>query len=111
MVMAVLGRPPERAALRGALREEGEQELADAARLVGAVREVAMVAGRDAEHAHEVQRDARDERAGGDAAPDREEARRVDERERQVLGIDDVLVVLVGVLVVRVVLGQVRVLR
>ena len=58
VVLAVLGRPPEHALLRRALGEAGEHELAGAAGLEGAVREVAVVAGADAEHAQPVEGDA-----------------------------------------------------
>ena len=64
MVPAVLGGPPEHAALGRALGEAGEHELAGAAGLEGAVREVAVVAGADAEHAQQVERDAAGPRPG-----------------------------------------------
>ena len=51
MMVAVLGRPPQHALLHGALREEGEDELEDAAGRIGAVREVAVIAGADREDA------------------------------------------------------------
>ena len=47
VVVAVVGRPPQNALLRGALRHHGENELKDAARLIGAMREVAVIAGPD----------------------------------------------------------------
>src|SRR5436309_776521 len=55
MVLTVFGRPPKNALLRGALRQDRENQLEDAARLEGSVREVAMIAGADGEDAQNVE--------------------------------------------------------
>ena len=70
----VLGRPPQHAALGRGLGQEGEQELSDAAGLVGAMREVAVIPGPDPEHPQHVQRAAEDQRRRRDPGPDRGEA-------------------------------------
>src|SRR5436305_797996 len=58
VMVAVLGRPPQRAALQRGLRHEREHELEHARSRVRAVREITVVAGRDREHAQEVEADA-----------------------------------------------------
>ena len=74
MVMAVLGGPPDDALLRGGLGQERKDELKRSARRIGAVREIAMIAGADGEDAQPIERDAKDQRLQGDAGPDRREA-------------------------------------
>ena len=58
--------------MQGTRAETRQQELANARRLEGAMREVAMIAGRDAEHPHEVKCAAQRQ---GDAVHAREEYR------------------------------------
>ena len=74
MVMPVFGGPPDDALLRGGLGQEGEDELKRPARRIGAVREIAMIAGADGEDAQPIERDANGQRLPGDAGPDRREA-------------------------------------
>src|SRR5688572_22051215 len=57
---AVLRRPPEGALLRRQRAEQRQQELDRPRRPVRAVREVAVIAGGDAEHAHVIE-DRREE--------------------------------------------------
>ena len=95
VVMAVLGRPPQHALLRGGLRDPGQHELEDAARLVAAMRKVAMIATRHAEHAEPVEADAQQGGLPGHAAPDRAETGEMGTDERNHMRIHDV-VVLVG---------------
>ena len=79
--MAVLGGPPQDAALRTALREEGEDELEHPAGRKGAVREIAVIPRRDGEHAQPVQPDAQRDRRPGDAGPDRGKTAQMHEQE------------------------------
>src|ERR1700689_2242103 len=65
MVMAVLRCPPKNAFLGAALREECEGELKYSAGGVGAVREVAVVSGRDREEPHPIERHANYDRLPG----------------------------------------------
>ena len=80
VVVAVMRRPPQRAALHGRRAEHREQELRRARGAEGAVGEVTMVEGRDGEHAEPEQpdggRDGHDARAG----PDDAEAADVDQQ-------------------------------
>jgi len=55
VVVPVMGGPPERAPLGRCIPQEGEKELPEPAGLVGPVGEVAVVKGRDAEHADYVE--------------------------------------------------------
>src|SRR3546814_1322482 len=66
VVVAMLGRPPQGAGLQRGLRDPRQHKLEHATGLVGLVREVAVIAGGDAEDAHEVQRHAQCERAPAD---------------------------------------------
>src|SRR5439155_21327519 len=54
VVLAVVSRPPERSLLHGAASQTGEHKLKPPARFIRAMREVAMVAGGESEHAYEV---------------------------------------------------------
>src|SRR6266849_996499 len=74
----MMSRPPERAFLQGAAPQTCQAELKDPARLVGLVREVAMVTTRHAKHADEVQERAQDDVHRMDARAKDGEASRVD---------------------------------
>jgi hypothetical protein len=56
VVVAMMGRPPDRAALHRRGAQQAEDELTDARGLEGAVRKVAMIETGDGEHAHHVER-------------------------------------------------------
>src|SRR5262245_41942592 len=91
-MMAMLGRPPQYALLRGALREQCEHELERAAGRVGAMREVAMVAGADRKDAQPIEPDAEHDRLPGDAGPDRGNAGKMHHHEWDGGRIDDIVV-------------------
>src|SRR5260370_42490960 len=95
MVMPVLGGPPQDTALGRALRQRGEHELGDAARCVGAVRKVSMVAGPDGEDPQPVKRDADRNCLPCDPAPDGADAGQMHEYERYGGWIDDVVMLAV----------------
>ena len=90
MVLTVFRRPPEDAFLRRALGKRRQNELERAAGLVGAVREVAMVAGADGENAQPVKPDADGGGLPSDPGPDRAEAGEMHQHERNGGRIDDV---------------------
>ena len=92
VVPAVLAGPPQHAALGRALRQAGEDELERSAGLVGAMREVAVIARRDAEHAEEIERDAEGQRLNRHAGPERGEAGQVRRHEQYRRGMDHVVV-------------------
>src|SRR5205823_4297755 len=54
MVLAVVSGPPKRSLLHSAASQTGQHKLKPSARLIGAMREVAVVAGCYSEHAREV---------------------------------------------------------
>ena len=62
-------------------RQEREDELKRPAGRIGAVREIAMIAGADGEDAQPIERDADRERLPGHAGPDRREAGEMDQDE------------------------------
>lgn len=68
MVLAMVRCPPQWAFLQSATAEAGDEELHHAAGFVGAMSEVAVIAGRNAEHAGEVEDSA--ENKGGDIDAD-----------------------------------------
>ena len=81
VMMAVMGRPPERALLRRAAAEEGEEELERAAGLVAAMGKITVKRAGDAELADEEHERAE---AGGlhvDPGPDHREAHEVHDNE------------------------------
>src|SRR5262245_32145903 len=92
VMMAVLGGPPQHALLRGALRQQGENELEGAAGREGAMREVAMIAGTDGEDAQPIEHKANGNRLPSDAGPDRRRAGEMHQHEGDGGGIDDVAV-------------------
>ena len=81
VVMAMMIGPPERAALHGGAGEHGEEELAEARRAVGLVREIAVVDARDREHADEVQGHRSPDGKGAGTGPDHAEAAGMQEDE------------------------------
>ena len=97
VVVAVLGRPPQHALLGGALREAGEDELECPTRGEGAVRKIAMVGRADGEDPHGIEREADPQRGGAHARPDGGETGEVDQHERNGGGVEDVVVIVVGV--------------
>ncbi len=92
MVMAMLLRPPQHALLAGRLAHHREHELEPAARRIGAVGEIAMVAGADREDASPVEDDADHDRLPGDARPDRAQAGEMDQDEADGRRIHDVVI-------------------
>ena len=62
MMVAMLGRPPQHALLQRALARDGKDELEDAAGRIGAMGEVAVIAGADREDAAPIERDAENDR-------------------------------------------------
>jgi hypothetical protein len=59
MMMAMMGCPPQRATLHSAGTEHGKDQLTEARRLEGAVREITVVEASDGEHADGIQQDSR----------------------------------------------------
>jgi hypothetical protein len=100
VVMAMDRSPPEDAALRGGLPEEGDDKLEKPARLVGAVREVPVKTSRQRPHPDEVQYDAHDDREGREPRPKDPDEGEVDEGERDSLRVNDIVVGLVMIVVV-----------
>ena len=92
VMVPMLGRPPQHALLRGALRQDREHELEGAAGRIGAVREIAVIARADREDAQPVEHHADDHRLPGDAGPDRREAGEMDQHERHCRRVHDVVV-------------------
>ena len=90
VMMAMLGCPPQHAFLGRALRQDGERELERAAGPVGAMREVAVVAGTDGEDPQPVEEEAEYERVVGHAGPQGGDAREVHEDEGNGRRIHDV---------------------
>src|SRR5262249_29213146 len=76
--------PPERSLLQGATAQAGHQELEDPAGLVGAMGEVTMVAGCDAEHAHEVQQGTQGQVESGEAGQEDRQADQVNRKKGNV---------------------------
>ena len=81
VMVAMMSGPPERALLCAGLCEECQQELEDAAGLVGAMRKVTVIPARDAEHPREIQHCAADGCSGRDASPDSPERKQMDRNE------------------------------
>ena len=81
MVMPVMRRPPDRAALDGGGSKHRERELHAARGLERAVGEVAVVEARDREHAQHVQANRRGHGHGAHADPDDAEAGEVHSSE------------------------------
>jgi hypothetical protein len=96
VMMAMFGSPPKHAFLRAALGQEGKDELEYPARRISPMREVPMISGSDRKHAQPVQSDANCSGLPRDARPDRRDASRVDQYERQDLRIHDVVVFVMG---------------
>ena len=92
VVVAVVAGPPEGALLGRHAAAEGEDELERAARLVGAVGEVAVVAGGDEPHAPEVEDGAEGERPPGHTGDEGQQAGGVDQEHRDRGGPVDPLV-------------------
>jgi hypothetical protein len=61
MMVAMVGRPPDRATLDASRPRDGEKELERSARLVRPVGEVAVITSGQHEHAHEVQSRSHDQ--------------------------------------------------
>lgn len=85
MVLTMMRRPPQRSFLQSAATEASDEELHHPAGFVGAMREIAMVAGRDAEHADEVKDAAQDESGGIDAGEQHGETSKVQTDKRHAL--------------------------
>ena len=95
MVEAVLGSPPEHALLGRALRHEGQDELKGPTGGKGAVGKIAVIAGADREHPDPIESHPDSDGLPGHARPDGREAGEMDEKERDGLRIDDVIVIIV----------------
>jgi hypothetical protein len=92
VVLPVLGRPPQDAALRRRLAHDCHKQLSCPARLVRPVRKVAVVAGRNGKHPDEVQDGTQQQRSLADTGPKNAKARKMHQHERDAAGIDDVVV-------------------
>ena len=90
MVVAMVGRPPQHALLRGRLCERRENELEDPAGLISAVGKVAMVASADGEDPQPIKADAERNRPRSDAGPDRGEAHQMHNDEWNGRGVDNI---------------------
>src|SRR5262245_50116190 len=90
VVAAVMSRPPQRTLLRRRRAEQRQRELEDAAGLVALVREVAVVAAGDAEHAQPEGGEAERDQSPRERHEEREQAARVDapvdDRGHQLVG-------------------------
>ena len=93
---AMLGRPPEHAALCRGLRQERQAELEDTAGAEGPMREVTVVAGTDREDPQQIKRNSEHQRAGRNAGPEDGKACEVDQQEADAGGIGDVVRVLLS---------------
>src|SRR5215469_9536956 len=91
MVQAVLGSPPECAALRGGLCNERKAQLKKTRGAVGSVSEVAMVAGTDGEDPDEIERRRQDGGTPGQSGPEGGETPDMDQHEAEAGGIGDVV--------------------
>ena|SRR6516225_9334340 len=83
VMMTMMPGPPERAFLHGAAAKPRQDKLKDPARLEGAVGEVAMIAGGDAEHPDQVRPGAKRQREWCHPHPDCGQAGDMHEEERQ----------------------------
>jgi hypothetical protein len=79
---AVMGGPPERASLQGAGAKAGQHELESPTGLVGAVTEIAVEAGSDAEHPDEVEDGAETNRNRTDGGEENAQAGQVQSEKR-----------------------------
>ena len=82
VVMEMMVRPPERAALHGRGGPEREEELADAGGAVGLVGEIAVVDAGNGEHPQKIEGNGGPNGEGAPAHPDHSEARQVENDER-----------------------------
>ena len=81
VMVAVLGRPPQHALLQRALAHESEDKLEDAAGRIGAMGEVAVIAGADRENAEPIQHHAQNDGLPGHAGPDGGETGKMHQHE------------------------------
>lgn len=86
MMMAMMGSPPQWAALRRRGTEDRKQELHDAAGAKRAMREVTVIEGRNGKHAHNVQGQRHRDRLGADANPRNQQAAGMNGHERHLTG-------------------------
>ena len=82
VVVPVVGRPPQRALLRGRGGAERHHELPEPVEPVAPMGEVAVVAGGDEEHPPEVEGDAQHDRRHRHAGEDGEQRQQVQQQER-----------------------------
>ena len=82
VMLPMLGRPPQRAPLGGRLRKKGQRELERPAGFIGAMGEVAVIAGADGEDPEPVQADADRQSRPAHSGPDGAEAGQVRQGER-----------------------------
>src|SRR5687768_2345873 len=81
MVMPVMIRPPERAALHRRCAPEREQKLPESRGAVGLVGEVAVIDSRDGEHPQKIERDRGPHRHRADTDPKSPEAPSMQNKE------------------------------
>src|SRR3954462_3256645 len=96
MMMSMLGRPPQNAFLRGALRKPGQDELKYPAGRKSPMGEIAVVARSDCKHGADIRGGAARDALPGHAGPDGCTAAEMHQQERQCGGIHDVVVLVVG---------------
>src|SRR4029077_5401620 len=84
MVLAVVSGPPERPLLHGAASQTRQDKLKPAAGLVRAMGKVAVISGRDAEHAYKVKAGAEHDRQRRGRNEENRQAGQMHEKKRQV---------------------------
>src|ERR1700722_11180648 len=77
MMVSMMSRPPNGAALHGRSAQHAENELPDARGLEGTVRKIAMIEARDGEHAHQIQRNRYRQRGPAEAHPNNRQTGRM----------------------------------
>jgi len=74
VMIAMVCRPPEWTFLMREAAKESEQELKDTTRLIRAMSEVAMIAGRDGKYSQTIKTQARDQRYPTNSCPEDQQA-------------------------------------
>jgi hypothetical protein len=83
MVVAVMGGPPERAALDGGVSEHRKDELPEAVGLKGLVGKIAVVETSDRKHAHQIEQGRHRNSDPAPAHPDHPQAHGVQYNKRK----------------------------
>src|SRR6266496_3473535 len=81
MVIAMMGRPPQRPSLQSGRAQPCQHELKGAAGAKRAVGKVAMEAAGDSKGAHEISNDERDGGRPADAGPEHERTARMEQQK------------------------------